>query len=90
MRRHAIVVQGLDFRGNYHPSAAAKYLDMTRVVLAQHIHDVLEKFDMPPLIGADRYTLDIFLQGSLDDFGHRAIVRQVESLQPRMPATFGA
>ena len=68
--RHAIVLQVLDFRGNNHPAAAAEHRDMPGVVVPQHIHDVLEKFDVPPLVGADRNTLDIFLQGSLDDFGH--------------------
>ena len=45
----------------------------------QQVHHILKVLNMAALIGADGDALSIFLQCSLNHFGHRAVVGQMDN-----------
>lgn len=73
----AISMQLVDFGGQDGTTAAAKEFDVTGAFFAQQIVHVFEKFDVPALVTGNGDGLRIFLDGAVHNFGHRAVVAQV-------------
>ena len=65
--RDTVLMQLVDLLGHDHATATAKDLDVGAAALPQQVDHVLEKLDVPPLVGTDGDTLGVFLQGGGDD-----------------------
>ncbi len=77
---YPVLVQLLDLGRNNDAAPAPENLDLTAAAFPEQIDHVLEELQMPPLIGGHGDALDVFLQGGVDDFLHRAVVSQMDDL----------
>ncbi len=78
MRVDAVRVQLRGFDRHDHAAAAAEHLDVGAAALAQQIEHVLEKFDVPALVRADRDALHVFIERGGHDFLDRAVVAEMD------------
>ncbi len=63
-----------------HPAAAAVHAHVPGAALPEGVDEVAEVLQVAALVGADRDTLRVLLQGGLDDLAHAAVVPQVDHL----------
>ena len=68
--RHPVVVQFTGLFRHDHPAATGEYPDVCATAFSQHVHHVLEEFNMPSLIGTQGDCVGIFLQRRLNDLFH--------------------
>ena len=64
------------------PASSAEYLDVAAAISSQQVDHVLEIFDVPALVARDGDALHVLLQSRIDDFSDRAVVPQVDDLDP--------
>ena len=72
-------VQLTQLLGHNHPAAATEYLDVFAAARFQQVDHVFEKLDVAALVGGDGNALNIFLQGGIDNFLHRAVMTEMDN-----------
>ena len=80
-RSHAVSGQGGDLIGQDDAAAAGENTDVTGALRRQAVHQVLEKFHVPALVGGDRHGPGVFLNRRSHDFPGRAVVAQMDHLR---------
>lgn len=70
-------MQLVDFGGEDGAAATAEELDVTGAFFAQQVVHVFKKFHVSTLVAGNGDGLRIFLDGAVHNFGHRAVVAQV-------------
>ena len=74
------LAQPRDLLGDDDATAAAHDPDVTRAVLAEQLHEVLEVLDVAALVGGDGDALHVLLDRRVDDLLHGAVVAEVDHL----------
>src|SRR5690606_28557145 len=80
---HPVFLQLPDFPGNDDTAPSAEDLDVAGPPLRQQVDHIFEKLHVPPLVGGDGDSLDIFLDGRFRDFVDGTVVTQVNHLGAR-------
>jgi hypothetical protein len=73
-------VQLLDLGRHDHAAAATEDLDVTAAALAQEVDHVLEELDVTALVRRDGDAVRVFLQRTVHDLLHAAVVPEVDHL----------
>ena len=74
----AVGLQLADFLRRDGAAAAGEHADVRGVALLQHVHHVLQVFDVAALVGRQRDGVGVFLQGRAHHVLHTAVVAQVD------------
>ena len=75
-------MQFVQLRIHNHPAAAAEHFDILAAARLEQVDHILEELDMAALIGGDRNAVRIFLEGGIDDFLNRAVMAEMNDLNP--------
>ena len=74
----SVAVEFFDFDGKDGTTSASKKANVRASPVPQQVVEVLEKLQMPPLVGGDGNGLSVFLHGTVYNFGGRTVVTQVD------------
>src|SRR5687768_17271864 len=71
----------MNFLGKDGSPAATEYFNVPAAVVVEQVFHVFEKFNMPPPVGSDGNTMNIFLNGTFYYFPYTSVMAQMNDLR---------